>query len=499
MKKIWLIPLFLLIYLCLIAEPFTLFFTNDSHGYYLPNKYKTGNGSIELGGYESLYHLISAQRDTIKSSLWLDAGDQQTGTVFSSMRYKKAVGGAVVEAFSKMGLDAATFGNHEFDQSYANVKQLTKIARYPYISTNLVDKKSKKPITDTPYKIFKKGNLRIGVMGLTLTELYEKVKTENVETIEILPYKQAIDQYIDELDKQTDCIILLTHIGIDADSLLATQLDSRIDVIVGGHSHAITEKPMLVNGIYIVQTGAQLAYLGRLDLDIVNDRIANSIADEYCLLPIEVTKSDKKTDFSTFFDTITAKIDMDMNKVIGYTEVDWTPDKYKETAVSQWQAEALLAEYKDKYHPEIAMINCGGIRKAIPAGPITVKDMTEMLPFINYIVIFSCKGSDFGAFYALNKKNRLEKPYDIIQTTRSEAQWMVGAETITNPDGSIDMAVGGSTLDPNKIYRIVSHDYVVGQWEKYLGFKPFDVIQTNDTITDVMIKQVEKQLGKKKL
>jgi 5'-nucleotidase/2',3'-cyclic-nucleotide 2'-phosphodiesterase/3'-nucleotidase/5'-nucleotidase len=46
---------------------------------------------------------------------------------------------------------------------------------------------------------------------------------------------------------------------------------------------------------------------------------------------------------------------------------------------------------------------------------------------------------------------------------------------------------------------VVSHDYVSGQWDKYLGFKPFDVTVTKDTITDVMIKQVEKQLGKKKL
>jgi 2',3'-cyclic-nucleotide 2'-phosphodiesterase (5'-nucleotidase family) len=499
MKKILFILVLIITVVVLQASPLTLFFTNDTHGAYLPNTYKTAEGNLVLGGYENLYNLIKAQRDTLANSLWLDAGDQQTGSAFSSLVHKKAVGGAVVEAFNKMGLDAATLGNHEFDQSYANTRRLVKLAKYPFLSANLIDRKSGKPFTNKPYKIFKRNGLKIGVMGLTLTELPEKVKTENVASLEILPYKQAVDMYLEELDSKTDLIILLTHNGIEADSLLATQLDNRIDLIVGGHSHSMTSPPKAVNGIYIVQTGAFLIYYGRLDLEVEQDRIVNDLTDTECLFPVVETKSDKQSAFHRFFRQQVNRIDKNMSRVIGYTEVDWIPDKYKETAVSEWQAEALLAEYKDKYHPDIAMINCGGIRKAIPAGPITIRDMTEMLPFTNYVVIFSCKASDLVALDNMNKKNRIEKPYDIIQTTMPLVKTFVGAREITLPDGSVDMEVGGSILDPDKIYRVVSHDYVVGQWEKYLGFKPFDVIVTSDTITDVMIRQVEKQLGKKKL
>ncbi len=481
------------------AVPFTLFFTNDTHGAYLPNTYKTAQGDISLGGYENLYNLIKAQRDTLRNSLWLDAGDQQTGSVYSSLVYKKAIGGAVVQTFNKMGLDAATFGNHEFDQSYDNTRRLAKLAKYPFLSANLIAKGTGKPITNKPYKIFDRNGLKIGVLGLTLTELPEKVKAENVSNLTILPYKQAIDKYIDELDRKTDLIILLTHNGIEADSLLATQLDNRIDLIVGGHTHAVTEKPLVVNGIIIVQTGSHLVYYGRLDLEVEQDRIVNQLADTECLFPVLETKSSQQTAFHRFFRQQTERIDKNMNKVIGYTEVDWIPNKFMETAVSEWQAEALLAEYNDKYHPDIAMINCGGIRKAIPAGPITLRDMTEMLPFTNYVVIFSCKGSDLVTLDNMNKKNRIEKPYDIIQTTMPLVKTYVGAREITLPDGSVSTDIGFSTLDPDKIYRVVSHDYVVGQWDKYLGFKPFDVTVTKDTITEVMIRQVEKQLGKKKL
>lgn len=495
MKRSILSIIFILLCLFLSAEPLTLFFTNDTHGAYLPSTYKTNEGSITLGGYESLNNLINTQRDTLQNSLWLDAGDQQTGSVFSSLVYKKTMGGAVVEAFNKMGLDAATFGNHEFDQSFDNTLRLAKLAKYPFISANLVYKKNGKPITKAPYKIFKKGKLRIGVIGLTLTELPEKVKMENVKDINILPYKQAIDKYIQKLDRKTDIIILLTHNGIEADSILATRLDNRIDLIVGGHTHAVTETPMIVNGIYIVQGGSHLVYYGRLDLDIVNDRIVNLNPDTVCLFPVVQTSSIKETEFTDFFHAITAKIDLDMSRILGYTDVDWIPDKYKETAVSLWQAEALYNEYKEKCKPDMAMINCGGIRKAIPAGEIKVRDLTEMLPFTNYITVFSCYGRDLKAMIELNLNLMNTKEHDILQTYNLKWQ----TKDFLNDNKVWDIQVNNEPVQDDKIYRIVSHDYVAGQWDKYLGFKPFDINITHDLIYDAIERQVEKQLGKKKL
>lgn len=477
------------------SEPLTVFFTNDTHGAYLPSTYRTADGNVSLGGYENLYNLISAQRDSLKYTLWLDAGDQQTGSIFSSLVYKKAIGGAVIEAFNKMGLDGATLGNHEFDQSLQNTLRLAKLAKYPFISTNVVYKKNGKPITKTPYKIFTRGDLKIGVLGLILTELPEKVKIENVREISILPYKQALDKYIDKLDKKTDLIILLTHNGFEADSLLATQLDDRIDLIIGGHTHTVTDKPRLVNGIYIVQTGAFLINYGRLDLEVSNDRIANNLLEQNCLFPVESLPTKADTKFSRFFQKTVSAIDQNMNKVIGYTDVDWIPDKFKASAVSEWQAEALYREYLEQLKPDLAIINNGGIRKAVPAGDITLRDMTEMLPFTNYIVAFSCYGRDFQPMIEHNLKLMKTREHDIVQT--HNLSWQI----IENEDGEqvADIKVKGEPVLPDKIYRIVSHDYLLGQADKYLMFKPFDISETGDLILDVMLRQVEKQLGKKKL
>ncbi len=495
MQRICLIVIIGALFSGLAAVPFTLFYTNDTHGAYLPSDYRTADGNVSLGGYENLHNLVSAQRKQVRHSLWLDAGDQQTGSAFSSLVYKKAIGGAVIAAFNKMGLDGATFGNHEFDQSYANTMRLAKLARYPFISTNLLDKKTGKPITDTPYKIFKLGKLRVGVMGLTLMELPEKVKIENVSGLTIRPYKEAIDNYLGELDRRTDLIILLTHNGFEADSLLASQLDGRIDLIVGGHTHTVLETPRLVNGIYIVQTGAFLINYGRLDLEVENDRIVNPLLNEVCLFPVTEVKEKKSSGFSRFFHKMTKRIEADLNRVVGYAEEDWIPDKFRETAVSRWQAEALFDEHAGQYGADLAMLNCGGIRKAIPAGPVRLKDMMEMLPFTNYIVVFSCYGKDLSAFISHNLKLMQTKEYDIVQSFNLRWPDSLDADSLRLED----ILVGGRPIEAERVYRVVTHDYLAGQADKYLKFEPFDLIHTQDLILDVMLRQLEKRSAQKKL
>ena len=55
--------------------------------------------------------------------------------------------------------------------------------------------------------------------------------------------------------------------------------------------------------------------------------------------------------------------------------------------------------------------------------------------------------------------------------------------------------VNGERLIPDKVYRVISHDYIAGQWDKYLGFKPFDVYDTGELILDAMIRQFQTQFG----
>jgi len=474
----------------LSAVPIRILHTNDSHGAYKPRTIKSGDKTSYLGGYEALEHYLNQERQNAPRSLYLDAGDQQTGSIFSSIDYDGAFGGAVIKAFNLLNLDAATYGNHEFDVTPANTTKLTKLAKYPFISTNLQTKKGK-PLSGVPYTIFTLDSLKVGVMGLTLTELPEKVKLQNVEQLNILPYKKAINKYLKKLDKQTDLIILLTHLGYEADSLLATTLDSRVDLIIGGHSHVQIPQPWQVNGIYIASAGSYLEVLGKLDIDVVNDRIA-SLKTE--MIPLWQPQSLPQTPLSQFVSCLADSLDVEMGKVIATIPEAWKPDKFKETVVSRWMAEALKAEYAELYKPDLAIINCGGIRKSIPAGPVTMQDMNELLPFSNYIVLFSCYGRDILTMDEYNQRIAAEKPYDIVQS--SAKGWISQICKGGHGHDKQIYEINGKELEPDKIYRVVSHDYLLGQWDKYLGFKPFDVQETGDLILDAMIRQVKLQYGR---
>ena len=138
----------------------------------------------------------------------------------------------MIRVFNHLQLDAATFGNHEFDQNPANLQRLIEMAEYPFISSNIIDQNTSLPLGNIPWHIIQLDSLKVGVLGLTLVELPEKVRRSNVEHLQILPYKEAIDLYLDELHSNTDLIIVLTHNGIEADIQLAMELDDRIQLII---------------------------------------------------------------------------------------------------------------------------------------------------------------------------------------------------------------------------------------------------------------------------
>ncbi len=477
----------LLVAVLLQAVPLNILHTNDTHGIYLPQKTKSGT---MLGGYAALEYYLNKEKIASPRSLYLDAGDQQTGSVFASMAYNGAIGGAVIQTFNYLKPDAATFGNHEFDQSYANTLRLTELASYPFVSTNLVTQQGK-ALGGNPYRIVKLDSLKVAIMGLTLTELPEKVKIENVKDLNILPYKAALEKYLDKADAESDLVILLTHIGYEADSLLATTLDKRVDMIIGGHSHVSIDEPWQVNGIYIASAGSFNLQLGKIMLDVEDDRIASFKSE---LIPLVLPETMPQTELGSFVSTLADSIEQSMGKVIATTPEDWKPDKFAETAVSRWVANSLKAEYAKQYHPDLAIINNGGIRKFIPAGDVTLRDMHEMLPFSNYVLLFSCYGRDLIKMDEINSEHAISKPYDILQCAGLKRY----TEICKGGHGHSKTyyEVNGELLKPDKVYRVVSHDYISGQWDKYLGFKPFDVQETGDLILEAMIKQLISQFGK---
>lgn len=457
------------IFLFACSQNLRILHTNDSHAAYEPHY----DG---IGGYLALEYHLDQERSSADRHLYLDAGDMQTGSIFSSLEYQGLRGGAILEVFDRLDLDASTLGNHEFDISYEHAEALVQNSAFPVLSANLLTEKGESFGTEA-YKVFKRGKTKIGVLGLTVDSLPLRVKPENVEPLTILPYLDALERFLPKLRAESDIVVLLTHNGWEADSLLATQIREGVDMIIGGHSHTAIDSPVKINNIYIASAGSHLRYLGEIDLKIKRGKI---VKYESRLIPLTQPPEDYESELKDFLHQVIGEMERELSKPAGILPFDFEVNKFALTKGTSWIANAINEEYPNA---QLAMINNGGLRKNLPAGEISLRELHEYIPFGNTVVCFSLYGRDITDAEELNTQLMIDKPHDIM--TLNIPGWLVPGEKLT---------IAGKEIVPEQVYRVVSHDYILSQWDKYIGSKPFDIEETGNLFLDGIINQVGKTL-----
>lgn len=247
--------------------PLVILHTNDTHSQIEPFQDKDGT---MVGGIYCRAAIIDQIRQDNKNVLLVDAGDFCQGTPYFNF-FK---GATEVKFMNLLGYQAATLGNHEFDNgSQMLAKQLAK-AKFPIVCSNYLffNKKLNKIIQK--YVILEIDGQRIGIFGL-LTDLKELTLPKNYKEIKYLNAIDVADCMVKELRETEKCdlVICLSHLGLDSgteenpdDTMLANQVKG-IDVIVGGHTHSVLDKPLTVNGTTIVQTGKKGQRIGQLTID----------------------------------------------------------------------------------------------------------------------------------------------------------------------------------------------------------------------------------------
>lgn len=249
----------------------TILHTNDVHSRIEPFP-MDGTRNQGLGGVARRAGLIKKIRQEQSNVLLLDAGDIFQGTPYFNM-----FGGELeFKLMSDMGYDAATFGNHDFDNGIAGfVKQLPH-AKFPFLISNYDFSNTDLKGKTQSYKIFKKQGLKIGVFGIGI-ELKGLVDEKNYgDTVYLDPIAKANEiAGLLKNDKKCDMVICLSHLGYKykenkvSDQILAKSTRN-IDLIIGGHTHTFMEfpeeminldgKPTIIN-----QVGFAGINLGRID------------------------------------------------------------------------------------------------------------------------------------------------------------------------------------------------------------------------------------------
>ena len=259
----------------------TILHTNDTHSQIEP--FETNHHRYAgKGGVAKRAVMIEKVRKENPNTLLLDAGD-----IFQGTPYFNYFGGEIeFKLMSLLKYDAATLGNHDFDNSIEGFHKQLPNASFDFVCANYDFKNT---ILDTivkPYKIFFKDGIKIGVFGLGI-ELLNLVnpnlykETEYLDPIEIT---KDITRVLKE-NENCDLIICLSHLGYHyrnsekVSDLKLAAATKDIDLIIGGHTHTFLAKPTLVKNlndenVLVNQVGAYGVNLGRVDfyLDELNNK-----------------------------------------------------------------------------------------------------------------------------------------------------------------------------------------------------------------------------------
>jgi 5'-nucleotidase / UDP-sugar diphosphatase len=317
---------------------FTILNTNDLHSSFIgmgPSSDYTPfelNNDKTMGGYARLAGLIAQKKKLHQSQgpvLVLDAGDYSMGTPFGAASRET---GGELQLMEKMGFDATTFGNHEFDLGAKGLgEEITTAAKAGFIvpvlasNTNLDTKDStllglQKMAKDgfiLPYKIIERDGIRFGLFGLLGKEA--TFYTGGAGAVKFTDAIETASKMVKILrdSLKVDVVICLSHGGVEkddngrytkGDDIHLAEAVPGIDIVIGGHSHtALKEAIVLNNKSIVVQTGKECENLGELIVSFdgtktklvswrlipVNDSIKGDqkIADEINKLKPGVTKA----------------------------------------------------------------------------------------------------------------------------------------------------------------------------------------------------------------
>ena len=250
----------------------TILHTNDTHSQIEPFE-ASHHKYAGKGGVARRAVMVEKVRKENPNTLLLDAGD-----IFQGTPYFNYFGGEVeFKLMSLLKYDAATLGNHDFDNSIEGFHNQLPNANFDFVCANYDFKNTILNTLVKPYKIFFKDGIKIGVFGLGI-ELHNLVSPELFKETNYLDPIEITKDITRELKENENCdlIICLSHLGYHykntqkVSDLKLAAATKDIDLIIGGHTHTFLPKPTLVKNVnnetvIVNQVGAYGVNLGRID------------------------------------------------------------------------------------------------------------------------------------------------------------------------------------------------------------------------------------------
>lgn len=456
----------------------TILHTNDFHARFEPiSKYDSGCSTEDnaegkcFGGSARLVSAVNAARARSDNSILVDGGDQFQGTLF----YTYYKGKLAAEMMNKMGYDAMTVGNHEFDDGPEVLRGFMDAVNFPVLMSN-ADFSAEAMLADKLLKstIIERNGEKLGLIGLTPHDT-DELASPGPNVI----FTDPVGAVQGEVDKLTAAgvnkIIVLSHSGYSVDKRVAAETTG-VDVIVGGHSNTFLSNtsdraegpyPTMVGNTAIVSAYAYSKFLGELNVVFNDAGDIISATGEPLLMDASVEE-----DIETVARIAQAAKPLDeiRNRVVAQTAAEIVGVREEcramECAMGNLIADAMLDRVRDQ-GIEIAIQNGGGIRASIDAGPVTMGEVLTVLPFQNTLSTFYVSGQTVV--------DALENGVSQMEEGAGRFPQVAGMTFTVDPAAAAgarisDVRVGGVPIDFAKTYGVVSNNYVRNGGDGYKMF-----------------------------
>jgi 5'-nucleotidase/UDP-sugar diphosphatase len=444
----------------------TVLHTNDIHAHFEPEPAEWLDGRPAIGGFVRLEQEVRAVRAArgAGQTLTVDGGDQLTGTPITELEEAGSFGGAMHALFERVGYDAWVVGNHEFDKGLDNLSRYTQNHPMLPLSCNLLALGSAKPLLPQQQlsHVYAVAGMRVGVIGVTTDKLAGLMNKRDFARMTLAPESAAVQAEVTRLDPATDLIVVLSHIGVESDKRLASDVQG-IDLIVGAHSHTRLTSALRVGDTWIVQAGSYNRSLGIVDLVADEDHIIELRYELRDLLPDTATVAPDPKMQETVA-TYKKSIDRVYGETVSNAPALLGRSYNHESALGRWISDAL----RDRTGADVAFYNGGGLRADIPPGPVTRLTLFQCFPFQNAVVTFQLSGQALLDIVLRNLAADADEKRGFLSTSGLTWTW----RTIAGAPEIVAVRVNSAPLDLAKDYTVAASSYLTEQWQKHLGAEP---------------------------
>ena len=399
----------------------------------------TNDMHAKIDNMAKLAYLADSLRNLHPNVFLVAAGDNFTGNPVVDMI--PDVGYPMIDLMNYCGFNVSALGNHEFDMGQEFLNKRLEQATFPFISCN-TDASQAVLHPLKPYLVLTtKNGISLALLGV--------IQLDENGLPSSHPAKMAGIHFTNGLIKAREYVWLkdkfgilvgLSHLGVDDDMHLADSMP-QFDLIIG-HSHTLLEKPVMENGVMIVQAGANLKYIGKTTLTIENGHVTGR-RDE--VIPVTVLNKENQE--------VRKRIDhyndnKEFSKVIGIAE---KPVSGLDE-LGSLMTDALSSELK----VDFAFQNKGGIRIfELAEGNITLKDVYKLDPFNNQVVVLNMNAEEIKSLICYGYKQEKE-----IDLQVSGMSYTVTDNGTNQCAGVIMLDKSGNPLDPSKDYSVAMNNYM---------------------------------------